>query len=161
MLKWKTIEEFPQSQVSSAGQVKGPRGLRKATIMPKGYLVINFNGSGRKTISRLVHRLVLQAFVGECPKGHECRHLDGDPSNNNLDNLCWGTYRENAADKLRHGTNNSGERNGKARLKADKVLEIREFAKSEPSPVKVARHFGITEDNAWQIIHRVKWKHLK
>jgi hypothetical protein len=53
---------------------------------------------------RFVHRLVLEAFVGPCPEGMECRHLDGDPANNRLENLRWGTHRENAADQVRHGT---------------------------------------------------------
>jgi hypothetical protein len=53
---------------------------------------------------RFVHRLVLEAFVGPCPEGMECRHLDGNPGNNRLENLAWGTARENWEDALRHGT---------------------------------------------------------
>jgi hypothetical protein len=34
----------------------------------------------------------------------ECLHGDGDPTNNNLSNLRWGTSIENEEDKLRHGT---------------------------------------------------------
>ena len=33
-----------------------------------------------------------------------CRHLDGNPHNNRLDNIVWGTVVENEADKVRHGT---------------------------------------------------------
>jgi hypothetical protein len=51
-----------------------------------------------------VHRLVLLTFVGPCPPNMETRHLDGQPSNNRLDNLCYGTRRENMADRIRHGT---------------------------------------------------------
>ena len=53
---------------------------------------------------RFVHRLVLEAFVGTCPEGMECRHLDGDPGNNRLENLAWGSPKENYADSLQHGT---------------------------------------------------------
>jgi hypothetical protein len=56
-----------------------------------------------------VHRLVLEAFVGPCPEGMQCRHFpDRDTRNNRLDNLSWGTPVENAADKVAHGTNNDG-----------------------------------------------------
>jgi len=55
-----------------------------------------------------VHRLVLTAFVGPCPKGTECRHLDGDKLNNNLDNLYWGTSKENGADMIKHGRSTKG-----------------------------------------------------
>jgi hypothetical protein len=51
-----------------------------------------------------VHRAVLDAFVGPCPDGMECRHLDGNAANNKLDNLAWGTPAENRRDIALHGT---------------------------------------------------------
>ena len=45
--------------------------------------------------SRLVHQLVLEAFVGPCPEGHEVLHLDHNPANNKLSNLKYGTRSEN------------------------------------------------------------------
>jgi hypothetical protein len=54
------------------------------------------------------HHLVLETFVGPCPTGMECRHLNGDRSDNRLANLCWGTKVENAADRERHGTQPRG-----------------------------------------------------
>lgn len=64
------------------------------------YVVIK---DGGKNIHVYVHRAVLQAFVGPCPDGMECRHLDGNPRNNYLENLAWGTPVENRADVIRHG----------------------------------------------------------
>jgi hypothetical protein len=46
----------------------------------------------------------MEAFVGLRPKGLETRHLDGDPSNNQLSNLAYGTSSENHLDMVRHGT---------------------------------------------------------
>lgn len=51
----------------------------------------------------VVHKLVLEAFVGPKPEGMECRHLDGNPANNHLTNLVWGTSAENKKDIVRHG----------------------------------------------------------
>lgn len=51
-----------------------------------------------------VHGLVLLAFVGPRPEGLVTRHMDGDPANNRLRNLRYGTYSENAMDTIRHGT---------------------------------------------------------
>lgn len=45
--------------------------------------------------SRLVHQLVLEAFVGPCPEDHEVLHLDHNPANNRLSNLKYGTRSEN------------------------------------------------------------------
>jgi hypothetical protein len=50
-----------------------------------------------------VHRLVMAAFVGPCPDGEQVRHLDGDATNNHLDNLAYGTQSDNELDKVRHG----------------------------------------------------------
>ena len=54
--------------------------------------------------NRFVHRLVLMAFVGECPPGMECCHNDGNPANNRLQNLRWDTPSNNSLDRNRHGT---------------------------------------------------------
>lgn len=42
-----------------------------------------------------VHRLVLETFVGECPEGFECDHIDRNRSNNMLENLRWITVFDN------------------------------------------------------------------
>jgi hypothetical protein len=53
----------------------------------------------------LVHRLVLEAFVGPCPEGMEGLHWDDDKDNNRLSNLRWGTRTENLLDCIRNGNN--------------------------------------------------------
>lgn len=45
-----------------------------------------------------VHSAVLLAFVGPCPQGMEVCHNDGDPRNNHLSNLRYGTHVENTKD---------------------------------------------------------------
>jgi NUMOD4 motif/HNH endonuclease len=49
-----------------------------------------------------VHKLVLTAFRGPRKEGQECRHLDGNPQNNHLSNLAWGSFWENRADWYKH-----------------------------------------------------------
>lgn len=67
-----------------------------------GYRRTTISKDGRKR-SRLVHHLVLEAFVGLRGEGQECRHLNGDPGDNRLENLCWGSSSENSFDVVRHG----------------------------------------------------------
>lgn len=45
--------------------------------------------------SRLVHQLVLEAFVGPRPDRHEVLHLNHIPDDNRLVNLKYGTRSEN------------------------------------------------------------------
>jgi hypothetical protein len=54
--------------------------------------------------SQCVHKLVLLAFVGPNPPKYECLHANGDPADNRLVNLRWGTRSENIQDAVRHGT---------------------------------------------------------
>lgn len=70
------------------------------------HLQVNINAHGRKT-KRSVHQLILLTFVGprpEGPDGKEIRHLDGNPLNNALSNLAYGSQSENSHDRVRHGT---------------------------------------------------------
>jgi hypothetical protein len=68
----------------------------------KGYLLVPLSRNGVSKSFR-IHRLVLIAFVGDCPEGQEGCHLDGNPANNHLSNLRWGTASDNTRDKIRHG----------------------------------------------------------
>lgn len=54
-------------------------------------------------ISRYVHTLVLEAFVGPRPTGGVARHLDDNGENNAVENLCWGTVSENNYDLVANG----------------------------------------------------------
>lgn len=70
--------------------------------LPTGHEYVNLCKQG-KCVTTYVHRLVAKTFIGEPPEGTECCHNDGDPSNNNVENLRWGTPLENVADRQKHG----------------------------------------------------------
>jgi hypothetical protein len=58
-----------------------------------------------KVKQRVIHQLVLEAFVGPRPfPDAEARHINGDASDNRLANLGWGTKSENMLDRVTHGT---------------------------------------------------------
>jgi hypothetical protein len=71
-----------------------------------GYHLTSIRGRTPKTTS--VHEAVLTTFVGPCPPGMQCRHLNGRRTDNRLLNLAWGTPQENGKDKIRHGTARGG-----------------------------------------------------
>lgn len=77
-----------------------------------------------KSWFRYVHRLVLEAFVGPCPKGMECCHEDDNYTNNRLGNLRWDTRLASCRDAGRNGVRARGERHGSAKLKEGQVLAI-------------------------------------
>lgn len=102
-------------EVSSAGQVRSifrPGKTRGTVLKPRvrkqrsGHLLLNLRINGvMKT--KLVHRIVAEAFLGPCPDGMQVRHLDGDPTNNAITNLAYGTSSENRLDSVRDGTHNN------------------------------------------------------
>jgi len=79
-----------------------PGKLLRQSICKMGRHRVDLRANGKRS-NRLVHRLVLEAFVGPCPPGMECCHFDDNPSNNCLDNLRWGTRMENFDDRARNG----------------------------------------------------------
>lgn len=78
-------------------------GILKASPGWAGYLKVSLSKPG-VIRSYHVHRLVAATFLGPCPEGQQVRHLDGDPLNNTLTNLRYGTVSDNALDRVLHGT---------------------------------------------------------
>ena len=67
----------------------------------KGYHAVTLCVDG-KTIGKLVHHLVLEAFVGPRPEGMDgCHYPDPDKGNNAVANLRWDSHAENIKDKYR------------------------------------------------------------
>lgn len=52
----------------------------------------------------LTHAVVALTFLGPRPEGLQVRHLNGDPTDNRVVNLAYGTAKENRQDTLLHGT---------------------------------------------------------
>jgi hypothetical protein len=57
---------------------------------------------GRGTVR--VHVLVCETFIGPRPDGLLTRHLNGNPYDNRIENLAYGTVSENSLDCVSHGT---------------------------------------------------------
>lgn len=105
-----------------------------------------------------VHHLVLLAFVGPCPRGKVVRHLDGDPHNNNLENLRYGTRRENWDDAVRHGTARRGEKNHNAILTEQAAREIKDSKRVDHKTL--ARKYGVALATVNNIRTGRGWKWL-
>ena len=105
-----------------------------------GYRVVTVGGMRTK-----MHRLLLYVFRGPSPRnGMVSRHFDGNPSNNHIDNLAWGTQVENWDDKRQHGTATVGERSGAAKLRRVDVAEIRNVAPRRGYAKELATRFGVS-----------------
>lgn len=132
------------------------QGTRRCCAM--GVSLSNKDGKIRTT---LVHSLVLNAFVGPRPHGLLCRHMDGNPPNNNVSNLRWGTPTENQRDRIRHGTNLPGEQNPAAKITEEEVRAIRaEHAAGGVTYAAIAAKRNLLAENVSSIVRRKTWKHV-
>lgn len=134
----------------------------KTGIHRKGYLYVNLTppeGGSYKTFR--IHRLVLEAFVGPCPDGLECRHLNGIKSDCRLTNLKWGTPEENRKDNYRLNAYRIGENNQVAKLTNENVQDIRNrYTRGNVFMKELADEYGVSISNIHAIVHRRSWQHL-
>jgi hypothetical protein len=136
------------------GPIYTPQLLR-CTIV-NGYIYASL-GPG---VHQYVHVLVLEAFVG--PRaGPETRHLNGDPSDNCVGNLCWGSVSANQLDRREHGTSNAGERNGSSKLTEPDVRSIRLLSSGGAKVPDIARRLGHPIETVRDIVKHKTWAHLE
>ena len=82
------------ARMTSLGNRSVPEKILKHNVM-KGYHCVTLQYAGKHKVYR-VHRLVIEAFGESQPTSeHQVNHIDGDKSNNSIDNLEWVTPKEN------------------------------------------------------------------
>lgn len=112
----KIIKEFPDYNITSTGRVfkrittwRGNGGSRELIQTPNAFDYLRVTLVNKKiSTTRFVHKLVAKAFLAPKAKGQQMRHLDGNKYNNDVSNLIWGTAKENAADREKHGHTSRG-----------------------------------------------------
>lgn len=144
----------------------GRRGAKSVMTDQWHSLALTKNKLGYQTVnlqpSRPVHQLVLEAFAGPRPKGKICRHFpDRDPSNNRIENLQWGTYKQNCADKIVHGTGNKGEKHGNAKLTEEIVKQIRQANRKGVMQKTLAEQHHVSPMAISRIVRRLYWSHVR
>lgn len=115
--QWRPVPGWPAYEVSSRGRVRStnrdvvysngqtrryPGQILSPISDPDGYHQVVLCSAGSRRTTR-IHRLVLAAFVGQCPEGMEALHTDDKKSHNCLTNLRYGSRSENQQDAVKNG----------------------------------------------------------
>ncbi len=164
-------------KVSNLGNVKSlPRSciVKRKNAVPYEYqkeeILLEQNNNGRgyphvslcthgKNKSYAVHRLVGEAFLGPKPEGMETRHKDGNRTNNQLSNLCYGTSYENSKDCIDHGTQARGEKMGSTTRSNEEIRAAKQLLKTKTNR-EVSRITGIPETTLSYIKNGLRWAHV-
>lgn len=178
---WKDIPKYEgRYQVSNQGQVKScqriikeydsrwgqertkrlKERIMKPAVLTDKYSTVGLSKNAIMT-THGVHRLVLLAFIGPCPKNMECCHRDGNKRNNKLSNLRWDTRKGNFRDNIANGTILRGEKNPMVKLKENDVREIRKLWKiGIHTQRELGDLFGVAQITISLIVTYKRWKHI-
>lgn len=106
-----------------------------------------------------LHVLVCAAFKGPRPSGMFVLHYDGNPTNNHLSNLRYGTHSENTQDAIRHGTHRCGEASHLAKHTKQQVDYIRQLRHSGKLLKEIASMTGVPLSSVGHICAETRWRH--
>ena len=177
-VQYKEISGFPGYRVGSDGSVwskwrrfglgpgKGSTFILgeqwkklKPHVDRDGYHDIKTFRNGKR-YRRRVHHLVLEAFVGLRPKGMQTRHKNGRSDDNRLDNLLWGTSKDNQEDRRQHGTLPMGEQNAWSKLDTAKVKYILQQHGLGASNAELGRELQVTGQCIAAVLKGKTWRHV-
>jgi predicted XRE-type DNA-binding protein len=155
-------------QIWTRKKIGPPYGLtthwRKVKCHPNRHGHLVFTRKIRKenrVLNVFAHHMVLECFVGFAPKGMVCRHFpDRNPANNRLENLQWGTRKENQADRKVHGTDDRGEKSFNAKLTEEKAMQILQLSRDGLPQSRIAKIVNISQQQVSNVVSGKCWKHL-
>ena len=170
---WRNVKNYLGYQISSYGRVRSYRttgrwnrtwpARKKNLHFLKGYI----DKWGYRTVSlgaknvRLVHHIVLEAFVGPRPEGCQCCHYDGNPSNNHLSNLRWATPKTNGEDRSRIGGYPLADNHHNAVLKAKVIPRMRKLHAQGMSYHALAAIYKVCPATIRSAVKRITWKSIE
>ena len=148
--RWGQHKRFKNYSVSSWGKVLNKYGKEIKPMSDSKDLAVFvdlYNGEGEKNRISL-GKLVCEIFKGDCLEGLEVRHLDGNVYNNNIQNLKFGTSKENSQDALKHRYSMKKRRNTAEIVTDEQVVEIRDYYEkngyNRGDDEKLAEKYGVS-----------------
>ena len=156
----KSLDRYGRTKGNGRRLIKGKILFRRPE--QDGYQRIQLFKKG-KYINKYVHSLVMESFVGPCPKNQQVIHLEhvSIHGNNELSNLRYGSACCNMAFKIDDGTSIRGEKSLLAKLTKNEVIKIRKLCKGGGhTQFEIGKMFGVKHNTISAIKTRVNWNHI-
>jgi hypothetical protein len=167
--KWKPIPGFRGYDASNKGNIRSyrttgrnsyiastPQRILKPGQQTVGYETVCLRDSLGQPCSKLVHRLVLLAFVGPCPEGLQSCHNDGDRANNRLSNLRYDSGSGNQRDIPRR----IREERSRDRIPDSTVIAIRQDRAAGISVSAIAEKYQLAKGRIYDLCTRKTYRYL-
>lgn len=160
---WKPLLEYKGVEVSSIGRIrKAANKSRKERILtefPKdrdGYYRCSVQKLDGTWTSQPVHRLVVKAFIPRTENKDVVNHIDGNRTNNRIENLEWVTPKENVIHSFKFGSRKTCKQVPKRTILTDfQVSQIRKLRELY-TVNQIAKLFNIEYQSLKNIIHKKK-----
>lgn len=175
---WRPIPSNPRYEVSNHGAIRiavDSRYKSKGDSVAlktddHGYISFSQSDPGTgKGVQMLVHRAVMEAFVGPCPTGLVVNHKDFNKQRNWVSNLEYTTRKENEDHAYAGGHKQNSDETRRhlsavsptRRLTEEGVLQIRALAAGGIHLADIAAQYCIKESHVYAICVGAKWGWLK
>ena len=146
--------------VSNLGRVKNEKGrILKGGLHNKGYHQICVKLEGVQSTYK-THRLVAIAFIPNPDNLEQVNHIDGDKTNNRVDNLEWCDNSYNQLHKVRTGLwvpARGNDFHGNRKLTEQEVIEI---YLAQGTAEFIAMQYGVSRSTVWSIKEGRNWSWL-
>lgn len=155
---WRDIAGYGgKYQVSCRGRIisfarKAPKILKQSKLNKKEYLRVGLSRGSDGVEYLLVHRLVADAYLRRSAPTDVVRHLNDMPADNRVENLAFGSQKQNAIDSLRNGRIDT--------MSVEVVRGIRAMSADGGSVSDVAKEFGVSRQTVRRIVSRRSWSML-
>lgn len=158
---WMPVKGHENYEVSNEGRVRslfrGPR-IRRPSGLGAGYLGVRLRRN--PVVFRSVHRLVAEAFLGDCPDGCEINHIDGCKTNNAVTNLEYVSSSQNKHHAVAIGAIRCCGDAPQAKASDAQMIAGYELVAAGATLVEAASLVGVTAGSLKRMCHGKTWRQL-
>ena len=160
---WHHIKNYPDYMINTKGEIlslkyKKPYKL-KLSKSKIGYLMVTLNSYDKK----YVHHLMSIQFLNHIPtKQLQINHIDGNKTNNVLNNLEIVTPKQNTRHAIAIGIhkNQKGQNNYSSKLLDFEITQIRNSYIAGQTITFLANKYSVSYSTIFLIVKNKTWRHI-